>query len=39
LELRIEKEKNDEIIKGKLVCKKCGEYEIEEGIPNLLPKE
>jgi len=39
LELRIEKEKNDEIIEGKLICKKCGEYEIRDGIPNLLPKE
>lgn len=39
LELMVDKEKNDEIIEGKLVCKKCGDYEINDGIPNLLPKE
>ena len=39
LELRIDKEKDNEIIEGKLVCKKCGEYEIKDGIPNLLLKE
>ena len=39
LELKINKELNDEIIEGFFICKKCNcEYEIEEGIPNLLPK-
>jgi len=39
LELSIEKEEGDEIITGKLTCKKCGvDYPIEEGIPDLLPK-
>lgn len=37
LELEILKEENDEIIEGKLICKKCGKiFHIEEGIPNLL---
>ncbi len=40
LELEVEEEKEDEIIKGKLVCKKCKvEYPIEDGIPNMLPPE
>lgn len=39
LDLIVEKEENGEIIKGKLVCKECGvTYEIEDGIPNLLPR-
>ncbi len=39
LELKVEKEENGEIVKGKLICKKCEvTYEIEDGIPNLLPK-
>ncbi|MEW6069167.1 MAG: methytransferase partner Trm112 [Candidatus Thermoplasmatota archaeon] len=39
LELKVEKEEGNDIIEGLLICKKCGEYKIEEGIPNLLPKE
>lgn len=39
LELKIEKEEGNEVIEGLLICEKCGEYKIEEGIPNLLPKE
>ncbi|KAA0016378.1 MAG: Trm112 family protein, partial [Thermoplasmata archaeon] len=36
LELKVEKEENGEIVKGKLICKKCEvTYEIEDGIPNL----
>ena len=38
--LSIEKEDKDEVIQGQLGCKKCNvSYEIEEGIPNLLPKK
>ncbi len=38
LELEVEEENDNEIIKGKLYCKKCDEsYPIEDGIPNLLP--
>ena len=37
LELIVEEE-NEEIISGKLICKKCKvEYPIEDGIPNMLP--
>lgn len=39
LQLRIEKEENGEIIEGELICERCRvNYEIREGIPNLLPK-
>lgn len=39
LKLKIEKEEKGEIITGKFSCEKCKcTYEIEEGIPNLLPK-
>ena len=39
LKLYIEKEENNEIIKGKFSCKKCKvDYHIDDGIPNLLPK-
>lgn len=38
LELKIEEEKNEEIVTGSLTCTKCNEvYPIKEGIPNLLP--
>ncbi|UZE91742.1 MAG: methytransferase partner Trm112 [Methanosarcinales archaeon] len=40
LELKVEEEKNDEIITGTLYCAKCDErYPIEDGIPNLLPPD
>ena len=39
LELKIDKEENEEIIKGIFTCKKCNyTYPIEDGIPNFLPK-
>ena len=40
LEVIVEEENEDEIITGKLICKKCGvEYPIEDGIPNMLPPD
>lgn len=37
LELIVEEER-EEIVSGKLICKKCKtEYPIEDGIPNMLP--
>ncbi|MDW7989560.1 MAG: methytransferase partner Trm112 [Archaeoglobaceae archaeon] len=39
LVLEIFEEKNDDIVSGKLICKKCNTvYPIEDGIPNLLPQ-
>ena len=39
LTLTTESEKENEVITGTLSCGKCGaDYPIEEGIPNLLPK-
>lgn len=39
LELEVDSE-NDEIEEGTLSCKKCDiDYPIEEGIPNMLPKD
>jgi uncharacterized protein YbaR (Trm112 family) len=36
--LAVDKEEGDEIIEGKLICKRCDiVYPIEDGIPNLLP--
>jgi uncharacterized protein YbaR (Trm112 family) len=38
LDLTIEEEVGDEVIRGYLSCAKCGEkYPIEDRIPNLLP--
>jgi uncharacterized protein YbaR (Trm112 family) len=40
LELRVEFEEGEEIIKGSLFCVKCNEtYPIEDAIPNLLPPQ
>ncbi len=40
LELSIEKEEGEEVVKGALSCAKCKEqYPIEDGIPNLLPPD
>ena len=40
LTLTINRADGDEILDGKLECKKCHNvYPIEEGIPNLLPPE
>ena len=39
LSLKVDEEKEDEIIKGNLYCKKCKvNYQINEGIADLLPK-
>ena len=39
LDLKIDKDDNDDIIEGFFTCKKCkNKYTIHEGIPNLLPK-
>jgi len=36
----IQRDAEDEVIEGRLVCTECGEeYPIEEGIPNLLPPD
>ncbi|RLF56569.1 MAG: Trm112 family protein [Thermoplasmata archaeon] len=38
--LSIEKEEKDEVIEGSLICETCNvSYEIEDSIPNLLPKK
>ncbi len=40
LELTIDEEEGDEVVKGSLFCKKCNErYPIDDGIPNLLPPD
>ena len=40
LELTVEEEVGQEVVRGKLHCKKCNEdYPIEDRIPNLLPPE
>jgi len=38
-QLSVEKEEQNEIIEGKLICQHCcNTYEIKDEIPNLLPK-
>ena len=40
LELRVEEEEGNDVIRGGLVCDKCDEtYPIDDSIPNLLPPE
>ena len=40
LELTVEEEKADEVVRGYLTCTQCSErYPIEDRIPNLLPPE
>ena len=40
LQLTIDQEENDEVVRGSLFCPKCNErYPIDDGIPNLLPPE
>ena len=40
LQLAIEEEEAEEVVKGSLFCAKCNErYPIEDGIPNLLPPD
>ena len=40
LELEVDREDDEEILEGRLVCADCGEaYPIEDGIPNLLPPD
>jgi uncharacterized protein YbaR (Trm112 family) len=40
LELKVLKQEGNEIFKGDLICGKCKvTYTIDDGIPNLLPKE
>lgn len=39
LDLSVEKQENDEVIKGQLICQHCDViYDIKDGIPHLLPK-
>lgn len=40
LELRVDEEKDQEIVSGELTCSRCNEhYPITQSIPNLLPPE
>ena len=40
LELDVKEEDEVEILSGSLLCKKCNHtYQIEDGIPNLLPPD
>ncbi len=40
LELTVEEETGDEVVRGYLTCRQCSErYPIEDRIPNLLPPE
>lgn len=39
IKLKVDKEEKNEIIRGSFYCEKCRcKYNIEGGIPNLLPK-
>ena len=38
--MEVDREDDEEILEGRLVCVDCGEaYPIEDGIPNLLPPD
>jgi uncharacterized protein YbaR (Trm112 family) len=40
LQLKVETEEGDEVIKGSLLCSRCNEvYPIDDAIPNLLPPQ
>ena len=40
LELDVKEENENEVLSGSLFCKKCNHtYQIEDGIPNLLPPD
>ncbi len=40
LQLTVDQEEGDEVLKGVLYCAKCDEpYPIDDGIPNLLPPD
>ena len=40
LELRVDEEEGEDVVRGALVCSRCNEsYPIEDSIPNLLPPE
>jgi len=40
LELTVEEERDDDVVKGSLTCNACNEeYPIEDSIPNLLPPD
>ncbi len=40
LALKVEREEEEEVVKGELLCSKCSEtYPIEASIPNLLPPD
>ena len=40
LELTVDQEEGDEVVRGSLFCAKCNErYPIDDGIPNLLPPD
>ncbi len=40
LQLTVDEEQGDEVVKGTLFCAECDErYPIDDGIPNLLPPD
>jgi uncharacterized protein YbaR (Trm112 family) len=40
LQLAVEEEEGDEVVRGSLTCSQCSEvYPIEDSIPNLLPPD